>query len=128
MLAENHIVFNVDHIHDVVSVVLPEVLKNFQFHAGLIIIFLLVFDYFDSDFFLCLVVDDLECCSKGALTKKLHDLIPVTNMISSDDFVVALVIVKAMIMIELLFLFIFTIGLAIFSFFGVTVFGVDYLT
>ena len=44
MLSENNIIFNMNHIHDVLLVVLPEILQNFELNAGLIVVFLFILD------------------------------------------------------------------------------------
>ena len=48
MLSENNIIFNMNHIHDVLLVVLPEILQNFELNAGLIVVFLFILDNLHS--------------------------------------------------------------------------------
>ena len=42
MLSENNIVLNMDHIHYIFLVVLPEILQYFELNTGLIVVFLLI--------------------------------------------------------------------------------------
>jgi len=57
VLAEDHIVIDVDHVHYIVSVVVAQVLKDTQFNTCLVVVLLLVLDDLDSDILLLLVVD-----------------------------------------------------------------------
>ena len=56
MLSEDHVVFDVYHVHDVLVIMLPQVLEDLEFHTGLVVILLLVFDDFQCYFLFVFVV------------------------------------------------------------------------
>lgn len=109
MLPEYHVVLDVDDIHDIISVMLPQVLEDLQLHASLIVVFLFVLDYLDGKLLLRLVIYALECRSKRALSKELKDLIPVANMVSCNDLIVSLVIIKTMVLVKHLLILILAV-------------------
>jgi hypothetical protein len=57
MLTEDHIVLHVDHVHDVVWVILLEEVENFEFYTGLIGVLFLVLHNFEGNLSLRLVVE-----------------------------------------------------------------------
>ena len=104
MLSEDNIVFNMNHIHDVLLVVWPQILQDFELYTGLIVIFLLVLNDFDGDLSLIFVVYAPESSTKWSLAQKLHDFISVTNMISHDYLIVTLVVIISVIIVKTVFL------------------------
>ena len=56
-----------DHIHDILWVVLLEELQDLELYTRLVIVLLFVLDNFDGDFEPCLVVEALYGRSKWAL-------------------------------------------------------------
>ena len=64
MLPKNYKVVQMDHIHDILWVVLLEELQDLELYTRLVIVLLFVLDNFDGDFEPCLVVEALYGCSK----------------------------------------------------------------
>jgi hypothetical protein len=93
MLAEDHVVVQVDHIHDVLGVVLFQILQNLELNPCLVVVLLLVLDHLHGHFAASFVVNALEGRSKTALAQEGLDLIPVANVVIVDYLVVTLVIV-----------------------------------
>ena len=104
MLSEDHVVFDVYHVHDVLVIMLPQVLEDLEFHTGLVVILLLVLHDLHRDFGLLLVVDASQSRTKRALPKELHDFIPVSNMITNNNLVVAFLVIVAIVVRELVLL------------------------
>ena len=86
-------------------VVLAEVLQDLQLNTSLIVVFLLVLDYFDCDLALFLVIDAAEGRAEAALAQELHDLVPVPNVVADDHLVVTLLVVIAVVIDLIVFLF-----------------------
>jgi len=104
MLSEDHVVFDVYHVHDVLVIMLPQVLEDLEFHTGLVVILLLVLHDLHRDFGLLLVVDASQSRTKRALPKELYDFIPVSNMITNNNLVVAFLVIVAIVVRELVLL------------------------
>lgn len=104
MLSEDHVVFDVYHVHDVLVIMLPQVLEDLELHTGLVVILLLVLHDLHRDFGLLLVVDASQSRAKRALPKELYDFIPVSNMITNNNLVVALLVIVAIVVRELVLL------------------------
>lgn len=64
MLPKNYKVVQMDHIHDILWVVLLEELQDLELYTRLVIVLLFVLDNFDGDFEPCLVVKTLYGRSK----------------------------------------------------------------
>ena len=60
MLSKDHVVIQMDHIHDVFGVVLLEELEDLQLDSSLVIVLLLVLDDLDCYFDAFLVIEALE--------------------------------------------------------------------
>ena len=60
MLSKDHVVIQMDHIHDVLGVVLLEELEDLQLDSSLVIVLLLVLDDLDSYFDAFFVIEALE--------------------------------------------------------------------
>ena len=61
MLTEDHIVFHVDYVHDVVWVIFLEEIENLELYPGLIGVLFLVLHDFEGDLSLRLVVEAFHC-------------------------------------------------------------------
>lgn len=57
MLPEDDIVFHVNNVHDIVRVVLFQEVQYLQLYSCLVLVLLLVFDYFQCHYVFCLVVN-----------------------------------------------------------------------
>ena len=125
MLPEYDIVFNVNNVHDIIGIVLPQILQNFELYRSLIIILFLIFNYFNCDFFLGFVVDYAEGGTEGAFAEEVNYFISVAYVVSGYYFVVAFVVIETMIMVKFRLFFIFAISFRILSFFRIAVFGVN---
>ena len=101
MLAEDHIVVQVDHIHDVFGVILLQELQDFQLNSSLVVVLLLVLHDFDADLLLDLVVEAFDCRSERAFPQEALDLVSIANVVVSDYFVVALVVIVAEVVLKL---------------------------
>ena len=64
MLPEDYVVLDMDNVHDVFSIMLPEVLQDLELNASLIIIFFLVFYDLDSQQSFFLMIVNAQCSSK----------------------------------------------------------------
>lgn len=93
MLSENNIVLDVDHIHYIFLVVLPEILQYFELNTGLIIVFLLILHNLHRQLPLVFVVNASQGSSKRALPKEFLNLISIANVVSNDDLVVTFIII-----------------------------------
>ena len=102
MLPEDHIVFHVDYVHRVVGVVVFEELQDLELDSCLIVVLLLVFDDFESNMLLCLVVEALHSHAKAAPSKVLHDLVAVRDVVFQHDSVVALRVIVPAVVVFLL--------------------------
>ena len=110
MLPEYDIVFNVNNVHDIIGIVLPQILQNFELYRRLIIILFFVFNYFNCNFLLGFVVDNAEGGTEGAFAQKVNYFVSVAYMVSCYYFVVAFVVIETMIMVKLRLFFIFAVS------------------
>ena len=101
MLAEDHIVVQMDHIHNVFGVILLQELQDFQLNTGLVVVLLLVLHDFDADLLLDLVVEAFDCRSERALSQEALDFVSIANVVVRDYFVVALVVIVAEVVLKL---------------------------
>ena len=101
MLPEDHIVVEVDHIHDIVRVILLEKRKNFEFYACLVLIFLFIFDYFNCYCFLCFVIKAFESLSKRSSSNEFENFISITYMVFENNFIVSFLIIISKVMLIL---------------------------
>lgn len=112
MLPENHVVLDMDDIHDIFMVVLPQILQDLELNARLVIVLLLVLHDLDGDVLLLLVVDAPERRAEGALAQELDYLIPVPDVITDDDLVITFVIVVPIVMNKLAVVFLLSVAAA----------------
>lgn len=89
VLSENDVVLDVDDVHDIVHIVLLQVLQNLEFHAGLVVVLLFVLHDLDCNLLLLLVVDAPEGCAETSLTQELDDLVSVADVVVHDHLVVS---------------------------------------
>ena len=68
MLSKDDIVVQVDHIHDVLRIVLLEELENLEFDSRLVIVLLLVLNDLEGDIYARLVIPAFDCRSERALS------------------------------------------------------------
>ena len=101
MLAEDHVVVQVDHIHDVFGVILLQELQDFQLDPSLVVVLLLVLHDLDADLLLNLVVEAFYRRSERALPQEALDFVTIPNVVVSDYFVVAFVVIVAEVVLEL---------------------------
>lgn len=64
VLSENHVVIQMDHVHNVLRVVLFQELQDFELNSGLIVVLLLVLDDLNRDINTILVVEALQSRAK----------------------------------------------------------------
>ena len=68
VLSKQHIVLDPDDVVGIILVVVVEVLQQLEFDSGLVLKLLLVPDYLNRYFLLCLVVEAFDSLAKAALT------------------------------------------------------------
>ena len=68
MLSKDDIVVQVDHIHNVLWIVLFEELENLEFDSRLVIVLLLVLNDLEGDIHARLMIPAFDCCSERALS------------------------------------------------------------
>ena len=101
MLSKDDIVVQVDHIHDVFGVILLQELQDLQLHPSLVVVLLLVLHDFDADLLLNLVVPAFDRCSERALPQEALDFITIPDVVVSDYFVVAFIVIVAEVVLKL---------------------------
>ena len=57
MLTKDHIVLHVDHVHDVIRVILLKIVQNLELYTSLVGVLFLVLNDFESDLRLRLVIE-----------------------------------------------------------------------
>ena len=103
MFSKYNIVIYVYHIHYIFLIVLFYELKNFQFYTSLIIIFLFIFNNFDSNLSFFFMIYAAKSSSKGSFSKKFNNFISVTYMISNYNFIISIFIIITIIIYKILF-------------------------
>lgn len=111
MLPENHIVVQMDDVHDVLGVVVLQELKDLKLNSSLIVVFLFVLDDFHADFFARFVIQAFERGAEGALAQELLDFVAVADVVIVNYVVVALFVVVA----EVVFMLLATVDLLVTS-------------
>ena len=101
MLSENHVVVQMDHIHDILRVVLFQKLEDFELNSGLVIVLLLVFDNLDGDINSSLVIETFQSSSKRALPQERLNFKSEPNMVICDDLIIAFFIIIPKIVLKL---------------------------
>ena len=102
MLPKHNIVIQMDHVHDVVGVVLLEELQDLQCYSRLIVILFLVLDHFECHFLPSLVIRAQDTSAERSLSKEFLDLIAEPDMIVRHDLIVALLVIISKVMLEVL--------------------------
>lgn len=105
MFSEDYIIFNMNYVHYIIYIVLPEVLQNLKFNTCLIIIFLLVFYNLNSYLLFCLMINAPDSRSKATSSQIFAYFISITNMIPNYNLIITLIIVISIIMVVYLLLF-----------------------
>jgi hypothetical protein len=100
MLPEDHIVIQVDDIHDIIRVVLLKELEDLELDASLIIVLLLVFYYFNGDFAVLFMILTFESGSKTTFAKEVFDLISEAYVISGHDRIVSFIVIVAVVVFQ----------------------------
>ena len=106
MFPEDHVILNMNDIHDIINIMLTKILENFKLNTSLIIIFLFVLNYLDSNLLFSFMVNTPDGCSETTCPKVFTYLISVANMVSNHYFIITLVIIVAIIVIIYLFFFV----------------------
>ena len=101
MLSEYHIVFHVNDIHSIIRVILFQELQDLKLNSCLIVIFLLIFNNFQCNDLLPFMIEAFNRLSERTLPQKLLNFIPVSDLVSRNNFIVTLVIIVTTIMIRL---------------------------
>ena len=70
MLAEDHVVVQMDHVHDVLRVILFKELENFELNTSLIDVLLLILDDLNRNIDASLVIEAFQGRSKRAFTEE----------------------------------------------------------
>ena len=78
---EHHIVFQVNHVHDILLIVVFQELQQFKFYASLVHIFLLVLDDFQAHLLLGLVVDTFESGAETTLAQERKHFEPKSDVV-----------------------------------------------
>jgi hypothetical protein len=94
MFSEHRVVLHVYDVHHVFHVILLQILQNSQFHSCLVVVFLFVFDYFNRDFLLFLMIEGFDGNAETTLAKESEDLVPVSNVILNCNPVVSLAVIE----------------------------------
>lgn len=61
MLPKDDVVFHVDDIHNIIWIIFFEKIEDFKLNTSLILIFLLILDYLQSDFNFVLMIETFQC-------------------------------------------------------------------
>lgn len=64
MLAEDHIVLHVNHVHDIIWVIFFQEVEDLQLDPRLVCVLLLVFNNLECNLSLCLVVKAFQCLTE----------------------------------------------------------------
>ena len=67
MFAEDHVVVQMNHVHDVFRVILLQELQDLELHSGLVVVLFLIFDDLDRNVDFVLVVEALKRGAERAL-------------------------------------------------------------
>ena len=111
MFPEDHIVLNMNDIHNVFNIMLTKILQDLKFNGSLIVVLLLILDNLDSNLPLLLMIKALQCSPKAALAQKLLDLISIANVISHDHLVVTLIVIVSIVILVLLVFRVFNVAI-----------------
>lgn len=79
-------------------ILIPQVFADVEFHLGLMAEFLLVPDDFDCDELPSHVIFAFESLAKRTFAKEIQHFVPISQVVSQDNSVVALIIIVALIM------------------------------
>ena len=101
VLSKDHIVVEVNHIHDVLRVVFFQKLQDFKFHARLVVVLLLILDDLDGHIDAILVVETFDCRTERAFAKEALDLEAIADVIVGDDLIIARFIIVAIVVLLL---------------------------
>lgn len=101
MLPEDNIVLQMHHVHNILRVILFQKLQNFKFNSRLVHIFLLVLDYFQSDFTPCLVINTLQSGAKWSFSQEFYDLVPVTYMVILRILIITILVIISKVMLQM---------------------------
>jgi hypothetical protein len=66
VLTEDHVVENVNNVHDIVFVVLAQVLQDLQLDTRLVVVLFFVFHHFNCHLLLLFVINTAESCAEAA--------------------------------------------------------------
>lgn len=88
-----------DDIHDVLGVIFFQKLEDLKLYSGLIVVLFLVFDDFDGHINSIFVIEAFESRAKRSLAEEWLDLKAIPNMVIVDYFVVAFVVIIAIIVL-----------------------------
>jgi hypothetical protein len=97
VLPEDQVVWQMDHIDDVVGIILFQKLEDAQFNSSLIIILLFVFNHFQRSLLTSHMVEAFESSSKAALAQEGHDFEPEANVVPIGNDKVTLAVVVAIV-------------------------------
>ena len=93
MVAEYAVVLDLDDVVLILGVLPLEVLKDTQLDTCLVLVSLLVFDYFDGHCLACLVVDAFERLAEASLPEEVNNLETIVDVILEHDYVVTILVV-----------------------------------
>ena len=97
MVPPNEVILEFHYSFGAIRVVLFQKKEQFGLNCRLIVVLLLILDHLDCNIFAFLVVSALDDLAEGAFADHLTHFKSVANLVSIDDPVVALSIVKAVV-------------------------------
>ena len=97
VVAPDEVIVQLDHSLHVVWVLFPQAQKKLGLYGGLIVVFLLVFDYFDGDLLRTFVVHTSDHIAESAFANYVLNLVPIANVVALNVPVVALLVVKSIV-------------------------------
>lgn len=95
MLSEDNVILYQDYVIGIIWIVFFQMHKDFKFYSSLMLEALLISDELNSYEFLRFMIKALKCLSEAALSKELHDLKLVPDVILNYDLIVPALIIIA---------------------------------
>lgn len=95
MLAEYDVVLHVNDVHCIFEIVFLQKLQNLKLYTGLVVIFFLVFDDLQSNFFLSFVVKGFHGDAEASFTEETNNLVSEGYVIFHSDAVIAFTVVES---------------------------------